>query len=63
MAMRPSNDVAFTPAVKSVQESRGSRTSYHRIQERGGWQTKVTPDVAAFLAERDSAYLTTANAA
>jgi uncharacterized protein len=33
------------------------------MEERGGWQTKVTPDLAAFLATRDSAYLATANAA
>jgi uncharacterized protein len=61
--MTPSSDVAFTPAVKAVQERRGSRKSYRRLEERGGWQTKVTPDLAAFLAERDSAYLATANAA
>jgi len=61
--MRPSSDVAFTPAVKAVQECRGSRKSYRRMEERDGWQTKITPDLAAFLAERDSAYLATANAA
>jgi predicted pyridoxine 5'-phosphate oxidase superfamily flavin-nucleotide-binding protein len=61
--MRSSSDVAFTRAVKSVQERRGSRKSYHRMEEKGGWQTKITPDLAGFLAERDSAYLATANAA
>ncbi len=59
----PASDVAFTPAVKAVQERRGSRKAYRRIEERGGWQTKVTPDLTAFLAQRDSAYLATANAA
>ena len=49
--------------VKAVQERRGSRRAYCRMEERGGWQTKVTPDLAAFLATRDSAYLATANAA
>lgn len=33
------------------------------MEEGGGWQTRVTPDLAAFLAERDSAYLATASAA
>ena len=61
--MAPSSDVAFTPAVKAVQERGGSRESYRRMEERGGRQTRVTPDLAAFLAERDSAYLTTATAA
>jgi predicted pyridoxine 5'-phosphate oxidase superfamily flavin-nucleotide-binding protein len=59
----PASDVAFTPAVKAVQERRGSRKLYRRVEERRGWQTTVTPDLAAFLAERDSAYLATANAA
>jgi predicted pyridoxine 5'-phosphate oxidase superfamily flavin-nucleotide-binding protein len=59
----PASDVAFTPSVKAVQERRGSRKVYQRMEDRGGWQTKVTPELADFLAERDSAYLATANAA
>jgi uncharacterized protein len=59
----PSSDVAFTPAVKAVQERRGSRATYRRIEEKGGWRTTVTAELKAFLAERDSAYLATANAA
>lgn len=59
----PPSDVAFTPAVKKEQERRGSRKTYRRMEERGGWQTKVTPELAAFLAERNSAYLATANSA
>jgi uncharacterized protein len=59
----PPSDVAFTPAVKAVQERRGSRKAYRRMEDQGGWETKVTPELAAFLAERDSAYFATANAA
>ncbi|HXR23824.1 MAG TPA: pyridoxamine 5'-phosphate oxidase family protein [Candidatus Binataceae bacterium] len=59
----PSSDVAFTPAVKAVQERRGSRKAYRHVEEKGGWRTTVTPELAAFIAERDSAYLATANAA
>jgi uncharacterized protein len=59
----PSSDVAFTPAVKAVQERRGSRKAYQRMEDKGGWRTTVTPELAAFLADRDSAYLATANAA
>jgi predicted pyridoxine 5'-phosphate oxidase superfamily flavin-nucleotide-binding protein len=33
------------------------------MEEGGGWQTTVTPEIAAFIAERDSAYLATASAA
>lgn len=55
------SDVAFTPAVKAVQTRKGSRTRYERI-ERGGWQTRVTPDLAEFLAGLDMFYLATASA-
>jgi uncharacterized protein len=57
----PSSDIAFTPSVKAVQERKGSRAAYRRVEERGGWRTKITPDLVAFLAERDSAYLATAS--
>lgn len=38
-----SSDVAFTPSVKAVQERKGSRQGYARIEERGGWRTRITP--------------------
>ena len=60
MSAAPISDVAFTPAVKAAQERLGSRRGYARMEEKGGWQHKVTNDLAAFLAERDSAYLATA---
>jgi uncharacterized protein len=59
---RPSSDVAFTPAVKAAQERRGSREQYARMEAKGGFRTKVTPDLAAFLAEARSFYLATASA-
>jgi predicted pyridoxine 5'-phosphate oxidase superfamily flavin-nucleotide-binding protein len=59
---KPASDVAFTPAVKAVQERRGSRKAYRRMEEKGGWQTTITPDLAHFIAERDSAYFATASA-
>lgn len=55
------SDVAFTPAVKAWQERHGSRKSYAKMEKKGGWATEVTPELAAFLAERDSFYLATAN--
>ncbi len=55
------SDIAFTPAVKAIQARKGSRTRYERV-ERGGWQTRVTPDLADFLAGLDMFYLGTANA-
>ncbi len=59
---RPVSDIAFTPAVKAAQEQRGSREAYAKMEARGGWQNKVTPDLAEFIAARDSLYLATAGA-
>ena len=56
------SDVAFTPAVKAIQQRKGSRQSYARMEQDGGWQTTVTPDLAEFLADLDSFYLGTATA-
>ena len=56
------SDIAFSPAVKAQQERLGSRAGYARMEGKGGWQDKVTDDLAAFLAERDSFYLASASA-
>jgi predicted pyridoxine 5'-phosphate oxidase superfamily flavin-nucleotide-binding protein len=59
----PSSDVAFSPAVKKIQTERGSRASYAKMEvARGGFPTAIRPDIAAFIAERDSFYLATASA-
>jgi len=57
-----SSDVAFTPTVKAVQARKGSRTSYARVEERGGWQTRIPPDLAAFIESQISVFLATVNA-
>ena len=58
----PISDIAFTPAVKAEQARRGSRDAYARMEEKGGWQAAITPELAAFIGERDSFYLATAAA-
>jgi predicted pyridoxine 5'-phosphate oxidase superfamily flavin-nucleotide-binding protein len=55
------SDIAFTPAVKAVQAAKGSRDNYAKA-ERRGWRTRVTPDLAEFLAGLDMFYLGTASA-
>jgi hypothetical protein len=60
---KPSSDVAFTASVKAVQERRGSRAGYARVEARGGFETVITDELARFIADRDSAYLATASAA
>ncbi len=57
-----SSDIAFTRAVKSEQERRGSRRSYARWESKRGFSTEISDELASFLAERDSVYLGTASA-
>lgn len=56
------SDIAFTPAVKRIQEVKGSRASYSRVEQSRGWATRVTLDLAEFIAGLDMLYLGTANA-
>ena len=62
MDKRPISDIAFTPAVKAVQERLGSRKTYASMEDKGGWQGRVTSDLAEFIAERDTLFLGTVNA-
>jgi predicted pyridoxine 5'-phosphate oxidase superfamily flavin-nucleotide-binding protein len=57
-----SSDVAFTPTVKTVQARKGSRQAYARMEEKGGWQTRITPELADFIAAQTSVFLATASA-
>jgi predicted pyridoxine 5'-phosphate oxidase superfamily flavin-nucleotide-binding protein len=60
--MTPSSDIAFTPAVKALQTEHGSRRTYARMEETGGFRTEITSGLIDFLAGVDTAYLATANA-
>jgi uncharacterized protein len=55
------SDVAFTAAVKAIQDRKGSRENYARMEEGEGWSTTITPALAAFIAEQNSIYLGTAS--
>jgi uncharacterized protein len=57
-----SSDVAFTPTVKAIQTRKGSRPNYARMEARGGWQTRITPELTAFVAAQTSIFLATATA-
>ena len=54
------SDVAFTPAVKSIQTRKGSREGYAHAEQRG-WRTEVDENLAAFLADANSFYFATAS--
>jgi len=62
MTQAYSSDVAFSPSVKAVQASKGLRPAYARIEESGGWQTEITPDLAAFIGAQTSVFFATASA-
>ena len=57
-----SSDVAFTPSVKAVQTRKGSRHAYGRMEEKGSWQTQITPDLADFVAAQTSIFFATTSA-
>ena len=59
----PSSDIAFTARIKAIQAERGSRANYARMEERGGFRTELTDELAQFLASVDTAFLATANKA
>jgi predicted pyridoxine 5'-phosphate oxidase superfamily flavin-nucleotide-binding protein len=55
------SSVVFTPAAQKAQAERGSAKDYaDRVAE--GFPDKVTPELAAFIAEQDTTFLATANA-
>jgi uncharacterized protein len=56
-----SSDVAFSPAVKQVQQRKG-RPMHQAIEARGGFRTELTDDLIEFLTIIDTAYLVTASA-
>jgi len=62
MVQAYSSDVGFTPTVKAVQERKGSRAVYERMEEKGGWHTAITPDLKAFIEAQVSVFLATVNA-
>ncbi|MCI0467611.1 MAG: pyridoxamine 5'-phosphate oxidase family protein [Beijerinckiaceae bacterium] len=57
------SDIAFTASVKAIQTRKGSRAAYERHEERGSWQTNITPGLHDFIAAQTSFFLATANAA
>jgi hypothetical protein len=59
--MTSASDIAFSPAVKSVQERRGSRGGYARMEAKGSPAMTIDADLAGFIAGMRSFYLATAS--
>ena len=56
------SDIAFTPVVKAIQATKGSRRAYARMEEGGSWETDVTPELKAFAEAQRSIFIATVNA-
>jgi uncharacterized protein len=56
------SDVAFTPTVKAIQTRKGSRRGYATMEQRGSWEARITPDLAAFIEAQTSVFFATASA-
>jgi hypothetical protein len=52
-------DLAFTPAVRAIQETLGSRKAYARLDQGPRRHDRLGPQEAGFIAARDSVYLAT----
>ena len=59
--MSNNSELVFPPAVRRAQAERGSASAYASKVEHGFPDT-VTPELAAFIAEQDTAFLGTASA-
>ena len=57
--MTSSSNIVFTPAARRAQAERGSAAARQKAE---GFPDKVTPELAAFIAEQDTAFLGTASA-
>ena len=55
------SDVVFTPTVKGLQQARGSRHAYARVEQRGGWPSAITDDIRGFIEAQTTLFLATAN--
>jgi len=59
--MTNNSELIFPPAVRRAQAERGTAQLYDRKVE-NGFPDTVTPELAAFIAEQDTAFLATASA-
>lgn len=59
--LKYTSDIAFTPSVKTIQKKYHSRSTYARMEESGGWQSEITPQLENFLSLMDSFYFSTTN--
>lgn len=57
----PPSDIVFTPTVKALQQARGSRHAYARMEQGRGWQTRIDHELRGFIEAQTTLFLATAN--
>ena len=55
------SDVAFTEVVKAIQERKGSRAAYQRMESNGSWKQSITAELKSEIEAQTSVFLATAN--
>jgi len=60
--MSNNSDIVFTPAARMAQAQRGSARAYEK-RVAAGFSDRVTPEIAGFIAELDTAFFGTVSAA
>ena len=60
-AIHHPSDIAFTPTVKALQQARGSRRAYARMEQDRGWETGITDDLRGFIEAQTTLFMATAN--
>jgi predicted pyridoxine 5'-phosphate oxidase superfamily flavin-nucleotide-binding protein len=55
-------DFAFSPSIRGIQAERGSRAAYAKREANHDLGNSITPDIAQYLAQANSAYLGTVSA-
>ncbi|MAZ01654.1 MAG: pyridoxamine 5'-phosphate oxidase [Sneathiella sp.] len=51
------SDVAFTPAVKTIQARKGSRETYARAERKGMMEREITDDLVQFISLQRSVFM------
>jgi predicted pyridoxine 5'-phosphate oxidase superfamily flavin-nucleotide-binding protein len=59
MTPRNFGSLVFTPLVKALQEQRGSRRQYARLEASDSSPGRLGPEESAFIADRDTFYMAT----
>ena len=55
------SDIIFTPSVKALQQARGSRHAYARMEQGRGFRTGIDDEMRGFIEAQTTLFMATAN--